>query len=862
MIRFYRLLLRLYPASFRAEYGDEMMAVFAQASADASPIGRIGLLLGAIADEVLNALALHWGILIQDVRYTARTLIRTPGFALTAILVTALGVGANTAAFSVADFVLLRPLPFADPDRLARLCEGPLTGGGWGCNNQLSPANYRDFKAMSASFEGFGAFAGDSLNLVGVGEPRRLEVTPVTSDVLPVLGVSPMLGRLFASGDDDRTAVVLSYGLWQSQFGGDPGVLERTISLNGAPYSVIGVMPRGFYFPNRDTQLWTVLTFSEQNLASRDNSYIEGVGRLAPGVSFEQARAELEAIAARLARDYPEENAETGISFYRMRDAMSPRFRLMLLALGGATLCLLLLTCANLANLLLARAAARERELAVRVALGAGKERLLRQLITESVILAVLGGAVGVAVAAACVPLLASLVPSTLPVATQPSLDLRVLIVALGFTVLAGLGFGVFPALRAGRGTRFAALRDSARGGGGRRQRVRAVLVTVEVTMSVILLITSGLLIRAMWSVQAVNPGFQAQDVLTLRTALARPKFGSPVRRNEFYQQVLARVRALPGVQSAGFTSGLPMIVTGLITGVEVPGQEARRPFSGGVSHRWVTPQYFSTMGIPLLRGRDIEDGDTTDRAWVAVVSASFAERYWPDQDPIGKTFGHRGRDRAVVGVVGDIKVRGLERNSEPQMYLPAPQAPEAFPPQFDPKDLVVRHTGPTAALVSAVREVVRAVDPEQPVSNVRTMDEVLAGETATRRSQLTVLGILAVVAVLLAGVGIYGLLAYSLSQRAVEIGVRLALGAEPSQVGRMIFTDGMRLALIGLVPGVAGGYAAARGMSALLFGIAPGDPAAFAIAVGVVVLMTLAGSLIPAFRAVKVAPASVLRAD
>jgi predicted permease len=862
MICLYRLLLRLYPASFRLEYGDEMVAVFAQACADTSPFGRLGLLLRAVAGETVAAMGAHWAIATQDVRYTARTLVRAPGFALTAIVVTALGVGVNTAAFSVADFVLLRPLPFADADRLVRLCEGPLKGGGWGCNNQLSPANYRDFKATSASFEAFGAFAADSLNLVGAGEPRRLEVTPVTPEVLPLLGVPPGLGRVFTKSDDDRTSVVLSYGLWQSQFGGDPAVLGRAVTLNGAPYTVIGVMPPAFYFPHRDIQIWTLLTFSAQDLENRDASYIEGVGRLRPGIGFEQARTELEAIAARLSRDYPDSNAETGISFYRMRDAMSPRFRLMLLALGGATLCLLLLTCANLANLLLARASARERELAVRLALGAGNDRLRRQLITEGVILAMLGGAAGLAVAAACVPLLASLVPSTLPVATQPSLDLRVLTLALLFTTLAGLGFGMLPALRAGRSARFAALRDGVRGGGGRTQRVRAVLVTVEVAMSVILLITAGLLIRAMWSVQAVNPGFQPQGVLTLRTALARPKYDSPLRRADFYQQVLARVRALPGVQSAGFTSGLPMVVTGLITGVELPGQDARTARNSTASHRWVTADYFRTMGIPLLRGRDIEDGDTAERVWVAVVSQSFAERYWPGQDPIGKTFGHRGRERTVVGVVGDIRVRGLERTSEPQMYVPAPQAPEGFAATFDPKDLVIRHTGSTAAMVAAVREVVRVVDPEQPVSNVRTMDDVLAGETASRRSQLTVLGMLAVLAVLLAGVGIYGLLAYNLSQRAGEIGVRLALGAEPAQVGRMTFADGMRLAIIGLVPGIAGGYAAAQAMRALLFGIAPSDPATFAAAVGVVVLMTCAGSLFPALRAANVAPIAILRAD
>jgi putative ABC transport system permease protein len=744
--------------------------------------------------------------------------------------------------------------------------------------NQLSPANYRDLKSMSASFAGMGAFASDAVNLVGGGEPRRLAITPVTADVLPVLRVQPMLGRVFdGRSADDASAAIISYGLWQSQFGGQSEVLGQKVNLNGAPYTIIGVMPPAFYFPSRDVQMWTLLTLREEDFADRTDSYIEAVGRLKPGVTFEQARAELTMLAERLGRDYPDTNAETGVSFFRLRDNMSPRFRLMLISLGGASLCLLLLTCANLANLLLARAAAHERELAVRAALGAGRERLVRQLLTQSVVLTLLGGAVGVLIAVVTVPLFSTLVPPTLPVATQPSLDFRVLVVAALFTGLTALGFGLFPALRAGR-TRFAALRDGSRAGGGAKQRLRAVFVTVEVTMSVILLITSGLLIRAVWRVQAVDPGFAPQNVLTLRTALPRPKYDSPVRRAEFFDRVLTRVRALPGVQSAAFISGLPMVVTGLITGVEVPGQDVRSARSSGVSHRWVTPQYFKTMGIPLRRGRDVEDADTGDRVWVAVVSASFAERYWPGQDPIGKTFRHRGRARAVVGVVGDVLVRGLERSNEPQIYLPAGQAPEDFPAIFDPKDLVIRHADPLsridqgsdpgltpgddAALVSAVRQIVRAADPEQPISDVRTMDAVVAGETATRRSQLEVLGVLAAVAVLLSGIGIYGLLAYTVSQRSQEIGVRLALGADPARVGRMIFADGMRLALIGIVPGLLGAYAAARGMSALLFGIAPSDPATFGAAVGLTLVMTLAGSIVPALRAVRVTPMSVLRAE
>ena len=798
---------------------------------------------------------------MNDLRYALRTLHRSPGFALTTILITALGVGANTAAFSVADFVLLRPLPFAQPENLVRLCEGPRTGGGWGCNNQMSPANYRDLTTMNPAFAEVGAFASDSVNLVGGGEPRRLAIATVTREVLPLLGVAPALGRVFGSGAEDLDGAVLSYGLWQSQFGGNAGILGQKINLNGRPYTVIGVMPSTFYFPNRAAQIWTLLTFTEQNFENRANNYIEGVGRLKPGVTFEQARAELTMRADRLAREFPATNEETGVSFFLMRDNMSPRFRIMLLSLIGASLCLLLLTCANLANLLLVRAAAQARELAVRAALGASKERLVRQLITQIAVLTLLGGALGFLLAAVIVPLFSTLVPPTLPVATQPTLDIRVLTVAALFTGLTALGFGVLPALRAGRAG-FAALREGSRAGGGAKQRLRATLVTLEVAMSVILLITSGLLIRAVWRVQSVDPGFTAANVLTLRTTLPRPKYESAVRRSQYYDRVLTNVRALPGVDSAGFTSGLPMVVTGLVTPVEIAGQEPRSARSNPVSHRWITADYFKTMGIPLLRGRDVEAGDTRERAWVAVVSKSFADRYWPGQDPVGKTLRHRGRERTVIGVVGDVKVRGLERVSEPQMYLPAQQIDDAMPVNFDPKDLVIRHSASGEALITAIRQIVHAADPDQPISDVRTLDTVLAGETATRNAQLSVLGVLAAVAVMLAGVGIYGLLSYTVSLRAREIGVRLALGADPIGVGRMIFADGMRLAVLGIVPGVLIAYAAARAMSALLFGIAPGDPATFLSAIGLALAIAFTGSFVPALRAVRVSPMLVLRAE
>ncbi|MCC7010043.1 MAG: ABC transporter permease [Acidobacteria bacterium] len=860
-MRLYRLLLHAYPASFRAAHGDEMAAIVRARLRAAHGFARVPVWLAVVGELIVNAPAVHWDLLRQDVGYAARTLYRSPGFALTVIVVAALGIGANTVAFSVADFVLVRPLSFPEPDRLVRLCEGPRRGGGWGCNNELSPANYRDFKVMSSSFAAMGAFGNGAMNLVGAGEPRRLSTSPVTSEVLPLLGVTPLMGRVFRQGNaEDRNAAVISFGLWHSQFAGAPDVLGRKITLDGAPYTIIGVMPSGFYFPNRDIQLWTPLPLEGDDFADRTDNYIEAIGRLKPNVTFDRARAELTTIADRLAHDYPETNADTGISFFRLADNMSPRARLTLVTLSGASACLLLLTCANLASLLLARAAARRRELAVRAALGAGRERLVRQLITETVVLTTIGGAAGVLMAAAAVPWFSTLVPSTLPMSTRPTLDLRVLSIAAAFTAATALGFGVFPAIRASR-TGFAVLRGGTRSG-DRTQRVRAGLVTVEIAMSMVLLIAAGLLIRTVWRVQTIDPGFAADHVLTLETALPRPKYAGAIRRTEFYQRVLTSVRALPGVESAAFTSGLPMIVTGFVTGLDVPGRDPQATRNEAVSHRWITPRYFATMGIPLRRGRDVEDTDTREGAWVAVVSESFAERYWPGQDAIGKTFRHRGDIRTVVGVVGNVRVRGLERASEPQMYLPAQQIANGQPANFDPKDLVVRHAGAEPSIVSAIRQIVHAADPEQPVSEIRTMDDVLASETAGRRAQLRVLGVLAAVAILLSGVGIYGLLAYTVAQRSREIGVRLALGARPARVGRMIFADGLRLAVLGMALGVPAAYVLARSMSALLFGITPGDPATFATGAGIVMLIATAGSLVPALKATKVTPVTVLRVE
>jgi predicted permease len=497
----------------------------------------------------------------------------------------------------------------------------------------------------------------------------------------------------------------------------------------------------------------------------------------------------------------------------------------------------------------------------VRAALGAGRERLVRQMLTESIVLALMGGAAGVLAAALAMPLLASLVPTTLPIASKPSLDVRVFAFAALFSAVTGLGFGLIPALRVGGVTGFGALREGARGG-GRRQRLRTVLVAIEVAVSVTLLISSGLLIRAVWRVQAVDPGFVPANVLTLTTALPSPKYDDPARRADFYRRVLANVRALPGVQQAAYTSGLPMVLTGGIAGVTVPGHEVRSRRREGVSIRLVSSQFFGALRIPLRRGRDIDDSDTPERALVAVVSESFVQRYWPNTDPIGRTFEIRSQNRTVVGVVNDIKVRGLERTNEPQVYVPATQPPDSLGGLYVPKDLLIRSLQPAMILLAPVRAIIRQADAEQPVSNVRMMTEVVGDQTATRTAQLRVLGALAILALLLAGVGIHGLLAFTVAQRGAEIGVRLALGAKPSLVARMIISDAARMAIIGVVPGILGAYAAARGMSALLFGVRPDDPLIISAAAGLCFATAVLGALRPALRAARVDPISALKAE
>ena len=858
----YRWLLRLYPASFRREYGPEMRAVFARERRDVRSLpGLAALWTRTIADTCLNAAAVHRDILDQDLRYAVRTLLRAPAFTLTAIAVVGLGIGATTAAFTVTDVVLMRPLPLQDADRIVKVWE---KRPGFS-RMEPSPANYRDWKAMASSFQAFAAYRGLSVNLVGGTEPLRIDGSVFTADLLPALGVAPLIGRAFTAADDSEGAsptVLLSHGLWQREFAGDPAIIGRSIRLDDRPHTVIGVMPSGFYFPSRTAQLWTAMRFSSTSFEDRNNNYLNVVARLRDGVSVEAARAEMALVSAQLKKQYPKENEHTDTALSTLRDDVSPQARVMLWALVGAAVCVLVIACANLANLLLARALDRRREMAVRTALGAGRERLMRQLMTESLLLAAAGGTLGLALASATVPLLSLLVPSALPVSEVPAIDLRVLTFTAVVTLLSGLGFGTAPLLqqRSNRGSD-GLLHDSGRTG-GQRERLRGALVAAEIAASVVLLVSCGLLLRALWKTQAIDPGFSTTSALTARTSLPMPKYEIADARTAFYDAVLSRVRALPGVKAAAYTSFVPLsdMRGGIFpVGIGVPAAADRRE-NNVAFLRFVTPGFFTTMGIPVFQGRDVSDGDTNVTRAVAVVSRSFAGRFFADKDPIGRRFNFAGVDREIVGVVGDVRMRGLARTAEPQVYVPYRQVPDRAWTWFAPKDLVIRTDGDPLAVVPSLRAIVQRADPGQPLSEIRTLAEVVGVETGPRVAQLRIIGAFAAIAFVLAGIGLHGVLTCAVASRTLEIAIRIALGARRADVVAMIVGRSLALTGIGVGAGVALAFGSARFLESVLAGVDAADTATIAAVCGLILAMTIAVSVRPVLRAARVDPSVVVR--
>jgi predicted permease len=861
-MNFYRLLLHLYPSSFRAEYGDEMSAIFFQELGSSSGIAaRCGLWLSAVAEIVFNAAMVHWEITRRDLFHSVRSLLGSPGFTLTAILLVTIGVGANVAIFTLANFVLVRPLPFPEPERLMRVWE---RHAGYS-KMELSPANYRDMIASSTSFTALAAYNGNSMSLVGQGEPQRIEGASVTGNLFSTLGRPALIGRYFNQQDDQAGApgtVVLSYALWQTAFGGDPNMVGKPVSLDNQPYTVIGVMPHDFRFPARDTQFWTPFRFKEANYQDRNDNLLEGISRLKPGVSIAQAQGELLLIAARLRRQYPKENEDVDFSVIALRDELTTESRLLLQGLCGAALCVLVIACANLANLLLARSLARQRELSIRLSLGASRRNLLRQLLSESLLLGLAGGASATAVAVAALPLLSRLVPNELPVQQVPTVDAQTLFFALALTLMTVIAFGVSPALQACRDAGLSGLRVGVRTGGTGNHTARSALVIAELGASVVLLVLSGLLIRALWKVQSVDPGFRTSGILSLRTELPFPKYNKTSTREQFYGKVMADVRSLPGVTDAAYLTALPMTWGGGIWPVVVDGRSQIRTEGNSASMRFVTPGLFSTLGIPIKSGRAVSESDTVDRPWVAVVSESFVRRYWPNEQPIGRHFNFAWHDHEVIGVVGDIRARGLERTSEPQVYLSSKQDVDDGLTYYAPKDLVIQSTQPLERLLPAIREIIHKADPEQPISNIRTVEEVLAGETESRTIQMRVLVVFTGVAIVLAGLGLYGLLAFMVSMRQLEFGIRLALGAGPGDLFKMVLLEGFKLALAGLLPGLLLAYIAARLLESLLAGVRPADALTFSTAAALCLSTTLLGTLFPALRAVRADASAVMRAE
>jgi putative ABC transport system permease protein len=809
----------------------------------------------------------------QDVRYALRTLRASPAFAAVAVLILALGIGANTAIFSLVSAVLLKPLPFPEPDRLVLLWENFTAAGGPPRVNPAA-ATYVEWKARSRSFEDMAMFDARTFNLTGRGEPERLMGVRTDTNLFSVLGMQPLLGRTFMPDDEGPGAtpvVVISEGLWTRRFGADPRLIGRTIDLDGLQRTVIGIVPPHFRYPSKEVSLWLPAQYSPEELAERNayNYYV--LARLGPGVTLAGAQAEIDATALAIQRDLQGDTGQaqalvTGLQEYLSLDAR-PTLYVLLAAVGT----ILLITCANVANLLLARAARRQKELAVRKAIGAGNGRVLRQLLTESAVLAAGGVVLGVALSTLSFGYLARLIPGTFPGGSSPGLDWRVLSFTVVLSVLTVLLFGAGPALAAARrGFNETLKKGVGANAAPRTGRLRNALVVAEITFTVVLLAAAGLLLRSYAAVLAVDPGFRADNLLVAETALAPSKYKELADRTELYRRVLERVSALPGVDSAGYVNLAPLVFKGGRAYVSIEGQPppAREQFSRNiVADRVAGAGYFETLGVPLLRGRLFDSRDGPDAAPTAIINESMARRFWPDTDPLGARVKIGNAENAlpwvtVIGVVGDVRQMGLDVEPDPEFTLSAANQPVLNGEFFWPRHLLVRTKVDAMTLAAAIRGAVWEVDADQPVASVRSMREVLDSELTNRNTQMTLVGGFAGLALLLAAVGLYGVLSYTVAQRTAEIGLRMALGAQASTVVRGVLRSALGLAAIGIALGLAGALGVTRFLSSFLFGVSPMDPATFAAVAVLLILVTSVASWVPARRAASVDPVSALRSE
>jgi len=808
---------------------------------------------------------------MQDVKYGLRVLAKSRGFTLIAVLTLALGIGANTAMFSVVNTVLLKPLPFSEPDRLMTI---------WGTHSRLNETkralsypDIADLRSMNTTFENVAAYDQSSVTLTGVGDPMHLTSARVNANMFSLLRVTPVLGRGFAEGDDraGNFVTVLSHSLWQSVFHEDPKVIGRAVSIDRRSYTIVGVMPAGFAFPldSDPPKLWTTysglatpVNGQKPDSEERGSHFLAAIARLKAGVTMQQADQDTQLVGRRLAKQYADTNKYLGLWAEPALSALVGDVRPQLYILLGAVGLVLLIGCANVANLLLARATGRQREIAIRAAMGASRGRIVRQLLIESGLLAIASGISGLVVAVWGTAFFSRLAADQIPRLAGASLDGRVLAFTLAASILTGLIFGLAPAMQLSRLQLTETLKESGRGAGqsARQNRSRNLLVASEMTLAVILLTGAGLLIKSLSKLENVNPGFNPHGLISYTVDLPDSRYPKNEQAETFFRQLYQRVRAIPGVQSASGTVPLPLSGDTIRTSYEIEGRPLGNNDSPHVHFRAVGPDYFRTMEIPLLRGRVFNDGDTTGKTDVVIVNKELVAETFPGENPIGKRIkpgiGTEGKEpwREIVGVVGDVKHQALDRGDTPECYVPEDQI------GFGSMSGVVRTSLDPTSIVPAIREQVKAIDKDVPVYGVKTMDDYVAESVALPRLDSTLLGIFAGLALVLAVIGIYGVMSYGVAQRTNEIGIRMTLGAQRADVLRLVLGQGLGIALVGVGIGIVGSLGATQLLSKLLFGVSPADPITFAgVAIGLVICALLA-CYIPAWRATRVDPMVALR--
>ena len=801
--------------------------------------------------------------LLQDFRHGVRLLMRAPGFTVIAIAALAIGIGANTAIFSVVNTLLIRPLPYKDPDRLAMIWEHNIPRDRK--NNVVSPGNFLHWRELNQAFEDIAAVGLTfNITLTGAGDPEELGFQYVSASFFPLLGIQPELGRPFTPQEDrpNSRVVVISDRLWRTRLDGDPQILSRALTLQGEPYTVVGVMPAGFSYMDKNVDLWLPVGFSDQSRTPRGR-WLTVLGRLKPGVSLGAAQTEMTRVHTELVRLFPDFNTGWTARVVPLKEQLTGDVRPALFVLLGAVALVLLISCANVANLLLARASARQRELAVRAALGAARGRLIRQLLAESAVLATLGGAAGLLLAWWALHLLRAVVAQRLPIQRLETvgIDGWVLGFTVGASVLSGMFFGLLPALSASGTTLTDALKEGGRSGpAARGNRTRNAFVIVEVALALVLLVGAGLLVRSFMELLNVRPGFDPSRTVTMRVSLPHSRYPEDAQYVQFFKRLFARIDALPGVEASGATSFLPLVGLGSATGFEIVGKPAPPRGNEPVCDvRVITNNYLKAMGIPLLRGRLFNEDDPADSKNRVVINETMARKYWPGEDAIGrrvKISWSDSREDEIIGIVGDTKHASLSAEARATNYWPYPRS------VYGTMTLAIRTAGDAKGIVNAVTAIIHEQDPQLAVADVRTMEDVVSLSVAQQRLTMLLLTIFAGAALLLAGVGIYGVIAYSVTQRTQEIGIRMALGARRGDVLRMIVGQAMLLAGMGIVIGGVSAMLLTRLMANLLFNVKPGDPITFIAVAGVLGAVAALASYVPGRRATRVDPVIALRAE